>query len=718
MRTRKTAAKTGFDGMTETLTPIPQPSEIIAFLIRAMSHVDDQHEEALKKELQRLRKGKPISPEAANDLLKAHLAEFHIANGNDIWGETDFLEALHGYTLLSLRLDCAALPAGVVRGVFDRVAYGLFQNLFRNVLYITGVNPQEILGKPDQATRLLWQSRVKDHGLAGLAAEIDVQPVLRRGQENWESSIKGWSKGEHDPQIHTILPLMKNWDREFARALLVARMYRKYCEFSMVDPARHVDGYELPFNFDAIQAALLDLARSPRYLKTCGLSASDESKINEIAKLTDPRRPKLDRDFLRVEALFEKLEYSLHDQQRLAGLCFYRGRYLAQVGRYDDALDAFETAANWFQFRSATQMKSCLHYILNLASKLGKRRVLAKWQGWCDGLGLDLDSPDADLSVSRDFPELFPEAQSADNADPLSNYLLIMPEWEERKPDLRNPNRVIKGYGPTPTPQLSLFANLGQVEKVRQLLRVGADPDALDRNNGSALLNALQGEDDACVQALLAVTSTETINVKTKGGKSPLLMAISLGSSDYVQSLLEKGAEVEITSLNQQTALYESVSHFVNPMTMARSALQQGRGLDMPAFLRKTSSPFRDEQVHTMSRYSPEESEILPGLAKHFVKGDSPAMRNVVKLLLDGGANVNALAGPSKLTPFLYAAEIGNLWLLQTLVDHGADVRSQDDQGGTAFSRLHYFGHSHLVSEFLRWLPPEDRIWLRENGFR
>ena len=586
------------------------------------------------------------------------------------------------------------------------------------MLSVTGVDPREILGKPNQATRILWQSRVKDHGLSSLAAEIQGKPGLSRGQENWESLIKRWSKGEHDPQIITILALMKNWDRKFARALLVARMYRKYCEFSMVDPARHVDGYELPFNFHAIQSALLDLAQSSRYLNTCSLSASDERNINEIAKLTDPRRPKLDGDFPRVEALFEKLEYSLHEQQRLAGLGFYRGRYLAQMGWYDDAIDAFETAANWFQFRSATQMKSCLHYILNLASKLGKRRVLAKWQGWCDGLGLDLDIPDADLSVSRDFPELFPEAQSAGNADPLSNYLLIMPEWEERKPDLRNPNRVIKGYGPTPTPQLSLFANLGQVEKVRQLLPVGADPDALDRNNGSALLNALQGQDDACVQALLAVSSTETINVKTKGGISPLLKAISLGSSDYVQRLLEKGADVEITDANKQTALYEAVSHFVDPMTMSRSALQQSRGLDMPAFLRKTSSPFRDEQAHTTSRYSPEESETLSELAKHFVKGDTPAMRTIVKLLLDGGANVNALAGSSKLTPFLYAAEIGNSWLLQTLVDHGADLRSQDERGGTAFSRLHYFGHSHLVSEFLRWLPPEDRIWLRENGFR
>lgn len=706
--------------MTETLTPIPQPSEIVAFLIRATSHVDDPREEALKKELQRLRKGKPVSPESANKLLKDHLAEFHTANGNDTWDATVVLDALTGYNSLCCRLDCSALPAEVVRGVFDQVAFGCFHDLFRSVLRVTGVDPQEILGKPDQATRLLWQSRVKDHGLAGLAAEIEGRPGLAKGQENWEASIKGWSKGEHDPQIDTILTLMKNWDREFARALLAARMYRKYCEFSMVDPSRHVVGYELPFDVDAIQSALLDLVKSPRYLNTCSLSASDDRTINEITKLTDPRRPKLDGDFLKVEALFEKLEDSLHDQKRLAGLCFYRGRYLAQMGRYDDALDAFETAAKWFQFRSATQMKSCLHYILNLASKLGKRRVLAKWKGWCDGLGLVLDIPDADLSISRDFPELFPEAQSAYNANPLSKYLLNISEWEERKPDLRNPNRVIKGYGQTPTPQLSLFAHLGQVEKVRQLLRAGADPDALDRNNGSALLNALQSKDDACVRALLPVTSTDTINAKTKGGKSLLLMAISLGSSDYVQRLLEKGADVEITGPKQRTALYEIVGHFVDPITMALAAFQHGSGPDMPAFLRKTSSPFHDEEARAWSatRYHPDELALLPKMAEHLLKGDCADLRKIVQLLLDAGANVNAPAGSSRLTPFLYAAEIGNLWLLQTLVDHGADVRSQDERGSTAFSRLHYFGHSHLASEFLRCLPPEDRIWLKEKGFR
>jgi hypothetical protein len=103
-----------------------------------MSHVDDANEAGFKKELQRLRKGKPLSPDASNDLLRMRLCEFHDANGNQDWGATDFLPMLQGYTQLCLHLDCAALPSEAVREVFDRVAFGCFQNLFRETLPSTG----------------------------------------------------------------------------------------------------------------------------------------------------------------------------------------------------------------------------------------------------------------------------------------------------------------------------------------------------------------------------------------------------------------------------------------------------------------------------------------------------------------------------------------------------------------------------------------------------
>lgn len=703
--------------MNNVASPIPQPSEIVAFLIRAMSHIDDATEPALKKELQRLRKGKPLSAEAANDMLKRHLAEFYAANGNDVWGATDFLGALQGYAVLCRSLDCAALPAAAIRGVFDRIAYGFFQEILKIVLAVTGLKPKDILGKPDHATALLWRWRAKDHGFARLAIEIESKLGLHRGQENWEISIKRWSRGENVPQVHTVLSLMKNWDRKFARALLVTRMYQKYCELSLVDPSNHISGYELQYDAKVIQRAIENVARSPEYLKTGALSERQLHEIKKIVSLTHPRQPKADGDADNAILIFAALEKSLKGQARLAGLQFYWGRFYAQLGRYSEALKAFEEAAMWFEFRSAKQMKCCLHYILNIAQKLKKKSVFAKWEGWCEGLELNVEIPDADLACARDFPNMYPEATEADRDGPYRKYILDMSEWKNRKPDVRNVDRIVKGYGQSPTPQLSLFAHLGQVEKVERLLSAGANPDALDKNNGSALLMALQGGNDACIRSVLSRTSRDVLNITTHGGNSVLGEAVCMGRSDLVRALLEKGAMVETKGPDHQTPLYLAVGHFADVETeMRRYSPVAGT----PAILRKTSSPFPDveAQAQTAIRNSPDELAILPDFTQHYVKGDTPDMRKIVQLLLDAGADVNAPTRSSGLTPFLCAAEIGNSWLLKTLIDHGADVRSQDESGGTAFSRLHFFGHAHLAAELLSWVLPNDRIWLREKAFR
>ncbi|WP_210879905.1 ankyrin repeat domain-containing protein [Roseovarius autotrophicus] len=703
--------------MAHDLTPIPQPSEIVVFLIRAMSHVDDANEAGLKKELQRLRQGKPLSPDASNDLLKKHLCDFHDANGNQDWGATDFLPMLQVYTQLCLHLDCSALPSEVVRALFDRVAFGCFQDLFRNILPPTGISPREILGKPEKATQLLWQSRVKNFGLTPLAVEIESKPGLRKGVENWVVSIGRWSKGDHDVQINTILALMKHWDRGFARALMVGRLYQRYCNLRLVDCRKHIPGYEIALALDAIQSVIVSTMKTPALRESCDLSEAQLKSVNEIARLTDPRRKKAKGDISKIDALFESLDNSLHGQPRLSGLGFYRGRYLAQLGKLEDALDAFEYAAYWFQFRSAVQLKSCLHYVLNISRMLGKRRIYAKWEGFCGGLCLEVDIPDAKLAVARDFPKPFPEAAPAFKSHPVEDYLIDLSSWKSRAVDLRNPNRTIKGYGPTPTPQLALFAHLGQVDKVQQLLAAGADPDILDQNGGSALLNALQGGDDACFWALLPVTSLEVINGRTKGGKSTLLAAAALGKVDLVQGLLAQGADTEVRGSKHQTALFEAIGRFANPNTFAQTAIQTGiAGADFPAFVRKTTSPFPAEEgrAQSLSSHAPNELAILPELAKHLLKGDSPPTRLIVRFLLDSGADVNAVVGEDELTPFLYAAEIGNPWLLKTLMDNGAQIRSLDVRGGTALSRLHFFGHSRLASDFLSWVCPSDRIWLRE----
>ncbi|MBL3610628.1 ankyrin repeat domain-containing protein [Rhodovulum sulfidophilum] len=649
--------------MVYDLTPIPQPCEIVAFLIRAMSHIDDANEAALKKALQRLRQGKPLSPDASNDLLTNHLRDFYDANGNQDWGATDFLPMLQGYTQLCLQLDCAALPSEIVREVFDRVAFGCFQDLFRNTLPSTGVSAREVLGNPEKATQILWQSRVKDFGLTRLAGEIESRPGLHRGGENWVASISRWSKGDNNVQINTILALMKHWDRRFARALMVGRLYQRYCNLSLVDCRKHIPGYEIPLTLDAIQSAIASTMEAPAIRESCDLSEAQLKSVNDIVRLTDPRRKKAKGDISTIDALFEGLEKSLNGQPRLSGLAFYRGIYLAQLGRLADALDAFDRAANWFKFRSAVQMKCCLHYVLNISRMLGRRRLYAKWEGFCVGLGLDVDIPDAKLAMARDFPELFPEATSILKSHPIENYLIDLPCWENRPVDLRAPNRIIKGYGPTATPQLALFAHLGQVDKVKQLLDAGADPNMLDKNAGSALLNALQGGDDACFWALLPVTSLEVINRRTNGGKSALLVAVSLGKVDLVKGLLAQGADTEVRGARHQTALFEAIGQFADPNAPVQTAIQARlANANLPAFLRRTTSPFSAEEglAQSVSSHSPGELEILLELGKYLLKGDSPPTREILRFLLESGADVNAVVGEEQLTPFLYAAEIGN----------------------------------------------------------
>ena len=252
-----------------------------------LPHVDDANEAGLKKELQRLRQGKPLSPDAANRLLKKHLRVFHHANGNHDWGATDFLQMLQEYTHLCLRLDCSALPSDVVREIFDRVAFGCFQDLFRNIVSPTGISPQEILGNPEKATQLLWQSRVKDCGLTRLAVEIESKLGLHRGVENWVASIGRWAKGDHDVQIITILALMEHWDRGFARALMVGRLYHRYCNLRLVDCRKHIPRYEIPLDLDAIQSAIASRMETPDLREICGLSEAQDKSVDEIARLTN-----------------------------------------------------------------------------------------------------------------------------------------------------------------------------------------------------------------------------------------------------------------------------------------------------------------------------------------------------------------------------------------------------------------------------------------------
>lgn len=700
------------------MTPIPQPAEIVAFLVRNFSHVDDASEGKLKKQLQRLRKDGRLSVNVAMELLDERLAPL-IRASKGLWSISPALHtALKDYVELCLSLDCGALPAEAIRRLFDRLAVATFEFHFEQVLVGSDIAPGDVLGKPEEAMRKLWEAKLKNHDLKTVACELERTPGLARGETNWEERLEAWRNGDNNMQIVWILKLLEHWDLRFGYALLLCHAYRNYCKLSNVVVELHGLGYGI--SVDEVQAEIAALMRGEAG-QACQLPSDAESDVILLHKLVDPRRPKAPGEAKQARGCIERIETALGGEPRLAGLGVLRGRYEIQMGHSKEALAEFEKAAEWFAFRSAVQMKISLHHLLNLAAKHKDQHCLKRWQGWSSAMQLDVDIGDPEIAVVRDFPEPFPEAGQRVGAHPTEKHVICLDKWENKKPALQNPDQVCRGYGPTRSPQLAIFASLGQSEKVHVLLMAGADPDKLDDANGSALLNAIQGCDNACVERLLSVSSTAVINARTSKGTSPLHEAVSARRPDWVKALIDRGADVELIGRQGQTPLYSAISLFASAEQMVAGLMDpemiEGHLERLPAPLRPSSSPFRKDQTQALLQKFRSNQHLLSVFAKEMAPkmGDDATARSIVRHLLDAGADINAFVDEAKLTPFLYAAEIGNRWLLNELHDHGADVRSCDGAGATVFARLNYFGHSALAQEFLKWVEPEDRLWLREK---
>lgn len=707
--------------MATDFTPIPQLSEVIAFVVRNFSRVDDARDSALKKSLQRLRDDTPLSVDAAMKLIDIHLARFRNANGNDDLWHHELRSGLQDYVRLCMNLDCAAIPAVAIRKVFDRVAAGIFRKLFDVALKGIGVHSDEILMQPDYAIALLWQARLRDRKLSELAFELETTKGLHRGEDNWEKRLRDWTTPGKGMQIEAILRLMENWDRYFARALLLARAYQNYCKFSFIDPAHHATEHLLPQDANRIQQEIVNLFEG-QYSDECFLHPELELLAKELAKLTDPQRPKMIGDAARVEAILGRFDSNLAGEPRLAGLGCLSGRYLAQMGRYKEALAAYETAATWFLFRSSVQFKVSLHYLLILAAALEDKRCLKKWTKVSESIGLGVHIPLPNLSITRDYPKHFPESCVVSSpTDPIEPHLLVLEDWESRPADIKNPNRVIKGYGQTPTPQLGVFAKLGQPEKVLDLLEARADPNKLDHNDGSALLMALHGKNAQCVQQLIAVSALKTINQQTRQGHTSLHEAVRQCRLDWVEALIEKGADVTLAGRKGWPPLLVATSNFEKPSRTFSRILD----LDyvahhiecVPAPL-LPNTPFIPDQAKSLISRIGNDPELMITIAACLkcLPANSECSRSIVRLLLEVGADPNQRTEQEQLTPFLYATEIGDPWLLNILIENGANVRARDEFGAAAYARLNRFGHQQLASDLLQRVCPHDRLWLREQA--
>lgn len=88
----------------------------------------------------------------------------------------------------------------------------------------------------------------------------------------------------------------------------------------------------------------------------------------------------------------------------------------------------------------------------------------------------------------------------------------------------------------------------------------------------------------------------------------------------------------------------------------------------------------------------------------------------IIKILIENGADVNAKNDKDGWTPLIWAAKEGDYDLVKLLIAKGADVNAKDDKEKTAFDYVRKYRHKE-ITELLRKHTGEPRVGfsIREN---
>ncbi|MCK4258649.1 MAG: ankyrin repeat domain-containing protein [Halanaerobiales bacterium] len=408
-----------------------------------------------------------------------------------------------------------------------------------------------------------------------------------------------------------------------------------------------------------------------------------------------------------------------------------KGIYYTLLYDYNKALKEYEKAFEEGKLRGGYLLKEIIRQGITVSAHLNKPAAFKKFYKWA--LTYDLFSDPYEKvedwilhDQSKQFFNIFPPKSYYTSVSKKINklyqekglsWIINRTEWENRKTDLRNPNRYIKGFGPTPLTQLMIFGVIDQVDKVKKLFKAGANPNEVDKNGTTALMHCLIGSSRETALLLLNEDITESINSRTKKKRvTALSLAIDMGDLELVEKIIEKGADIHQKCSpdgeDGLSPLYYTISQIGYAhldKTFYKKPIKPAdylKGLKIDDSIKYHGRALFDSEVIAHSealknKFNDKDFKALMNIPIKMAQENLSKYYEIVETLIKHGADINKKHFRHGFTPFLYSAEIGDIKLFSKLVEKGANLSDRLDDGTSFFHLSIGWGSLDLVNYIL-----------------
>jgi ankyrin repeat protein len=260
-----------------------------------------------------------------------------------------------------------------------------------------------------------------------------------------------------------------------------------------------------------------------------------------------------------------------------------------------------------------------------------------------------------------------------------------------------------------PDDGLNYAAKNGKLEIVKLLLESNRDPNYKDRDGDTSLTLAAEHGHTAVVELILEHGADK--NSKNGDGDSALILAVQKGYPPVVSSLLANGADIEAKDKKGKTALIWAVSN--NDIGITTQLLEKKPKIDSkdndgwPALHIAAKKGFNEITNLLCKHGSDINSKITQAGKSPLMLSSEFGHTETAKTLIENGASVNAQDNEGSGALFL-AAEGGHLDTVNLLLDNGADFKAESKEGVTALMVAAYQGHKPVLELLIERGSPVD----------